>query len=90
MNKSSGGEYYYTLQLRFAKRWMEDETVEDESADLKEPLGADYLQALFTLILSRATQEIELEKTRLQGRWTLTGSWIAAICRARCGGYRNY
>ena len=79
INRSAEGEYYYTLQLRFAKRWLEDETADDEEAEVKEPLDADYLQALFTLISSRATQEVELEKTRLQSTLALVGSWVAAI-----------
>jgi hypothetical protein len=84
INKSPGGEYYYTLQLRFAKRWIEDETVDNEEAEIKEPLGADYLQALFTLISSRATQEVELQKTKLQSTLAFVGSWDRCDC-----GYRR-
>ena len=79
INKSSTGEYYYTLQLRFAKRWMEDKNDESDEAEVKEPLSANYLQALFTLISARATQEVELRKTRVQGIFTLVGAWVAAI-----------
>jgi len=63
--------------LRFEKRWLEDETADDE--EVKEPLDANYLHALFTLISSRATQEAELEKTRLQGMLALIGSWVEIL-----------
>ncbi len=78
INKSKDGEYFYTLQLRFAKRWMENYVDDEENDEVKEPLAADYLQALFTLISARATQEAELHKTKLQGRLALVGSWVAA------------
>lgn len=69
------GEHYYTLQLRYARRWMEDGDRENEndSREPQEPLDSSYLTALFGFIADMIEQERRLasqkESIQAQERW---------------------
>jgi hypothetical protein len=55
------GEHWYTLHLRYARRWLESDTkrepaTEDEE-DPREPLGPEYLSTLLTFISNMVAEE---------------------------------
>ncbi len=70
-NKSKKtGAHFYTLQIRYARQWLEDAAEEDEGIQ-KPPLEAEYLTTLLNFVTHRASEE----GGRSLG---LITSWIAA------------
>ena len=76
---TDNGERYYTLQLRYARRWLEDETPEDDNSELREPLEADYLSTLLSFISEMVANEQASARQHSENRITFIGAWIAAI-----------
>ena len=80
---SSHGEHYYTLQLRYARRWLDQEKDKDqdgeEEEEPREPIGAEYLSALLNFIISMVVQEQSSSRQLLTNRITLYASIIAAV-----------
>jgi len=74
-------EPFYTLQLRYSRRWLEADAEaqgEDELDSQKEPLGADYMATLLGFISEMVTNE-QAEKRQLSANRSATiGTWIAA------------
>jgi hypothetical protein len=77
---SSNGEYYYTLQLRYARRWLDQDNDEgEEDREPREPIGADYLSALLNFILKMVEQEHAGARQISANRITIVASVIAAV-----------
>jgi hypothetical protein len=76
----SYGECYYTLQLRYARRWLEkeDDSDAEEESDPKEPLEAEYLGALLEFISAMVEHEQAAVRQGTSNRSALIGAWIAA------------
>ena len=74
------GEHYYTLQLRYARRWLEDADDDDQGEDSQgEPLESNYLSTLLDFVANRAEQEQESRRQKSSNYAMLIGAWIAAI-----------
>ncbi len=76
---TDNGEHYYTLQLRYARRWLEDEAPEDDNSALEEPLEADYLSTLLNFISGMIANEQASARQYSENRAALIGAWVAAI-----------
>jgi hypothetical protein len=74
-NPAENGEKYYTLHLRYALRWAQDD---DNNSELKEPLGAEYLDTLLNFITRMVEQEQTNQRQFSSNRATLTAAWVAA------------
>jgi hypothetical protein len=70
-------EPFYWLQLRWARRYVEEATEDDVA--LKEPLEADYLSTLLDFILTMVEQEQAAERQQMANRTALYSSWLAAV-----------
>jgi len=76
---SKTGEHFYTLQLRYARRWLENSTdAEMEDPEPKEPLEQQYLSALINFITNQADQERSGNRQWLVILASLVSSLIAA------------
>ncbi|HEX6612342.1 MAG TPA: hypothetical protein VF022_00555 [Rhodanobacteraceae bacterium] len=64
------GKHFYTLQIRYARQWLE-ERLEDDEGEKKPPLEAEYLTTLLNFVTHKAAEE----KNR---SLSLVTSWIAA------------
>jgi hypothetical protein len=73
-------EHYYSLQLRYARRWIEEGAGDDEDdPDPKAPLEAEYLSTLLSFISSQAEQEQAYRRQKSSNIATMIGAWIAAF-----------
>ena len=76
---SKKGENYYTLQLRYARRWLDETANEEmEDPDPKEPLEPEYLSALINYISHQADQE----RTGMRQWLVIFASLIASLVAA--------
>lgn len=64
------GAHFYTLQIRYARQWLEDEVEHDEGPK-RPPLEAEYLTTLLNFVTHKAAEE----RSRSLG---LITAWIAA------------
>ena len=86
-------EHYYTLQLRYARRWLgEDErqrpdgeassppvdSADDDDPEFREPLEAGYLTSLLGFISNMVEQE-QASKRQSRANWA---TFIAAVVAA--------
>lgn len=71
-NKTSkkSGKHFYTLQIRYARQWLE-ERLDDDEGEKKPPLEAEYLTTLLNFVTHKAAEE----KNR---NLSLVTAWIAA------------
>jgi len=74
-NPAENGEKYYTLHLRYALRWTQNDESNGES---KEPLRAEYLDTLLNFITRMVEQEQTNQRQFSSNRATLTAAWVAA------------
>jgi hypothetical protein len=75
------GQHYYTLQLRYATRWLRDDADADEEEDPgqeEEPLEAQYFSTLLTFISEMVGQEYASRRKRWENIIVMAGAWIAA------------
>ena len=79
--KSKSGEYYYTLQLRYARRWLEEnsENEGEDDPEPQEPLEAEYLATLLNFVTSQADHEQAYKRQKSSNFTTLVGAWVAAV-----------
>jgi hypothetical protein len=74
-------EPFYTLQLRYSRRWLEDDAEEqDEDApdNQREPLEADYMATLLGFISEMVANEQAEKRQLIANRSATVGAWIAA------------
>lgn len=64
------GKHFYTLQIRYARQWLE-ERVDDDEGEKKPPLEAEYLTTLLNFVTHKATEERNRNVS-------LITAWIAA------------
>lgn len=84
-NTSSSGEHFYTLQLRYARRWLAQEPQEgEEDPEPVEPINSDSLTALLNYILEMVEQEQTTTRQSSSNKIVIIASVIAAIS-ALCG-----
>jgi hypothetical protein len=63
------GDFYYSLQIRYAKQWLIESEPEESK---KPPLEPEYLTKLLDFIISKSSEE-------RSNRIFLWGSWITSI-----------
>jgi hypothetical protein len=79
-------EHFYTLQLRYARRWLgeSDDESDDQSTSIGEaeprgPLEAEYLSALLGFISHMVEQE-QASKRQSRANWAaFVAAFVAAI-----------
>jgi hypothetical protein len=83
INVSRSGEAYYTLQMRYARRWRgmidEDEINEDPKAEESPFVEDEYISLLFEFVTNMVNQEKEDWRNRLTNTFTIVASLIAFI-----------
>ena len=77
--KSASGEHYYVLQLRYARRWIEEEAEDEDDPDPREPLEPEYLAILLDFITKQADHEQAHKRQRSSNVYVMVGAWIAAV-----------
>lgn len=74
------GEHFYTLQIRYARRWL-DETESDSDDDdtvQRPPLAPEHIAGLLSFVSRMVEQEQTGARQRARNWFTLAGAWIAA------------
>lgn len=74
------GEHFYTLQLRYARRYLEEEgDAAAEEGALEEPLSAEYFQTLLNFVSLRAQQEEVGRQQSRQNMVSVVSAMLAAL-----------
>jgi hypothetical protein len=76
------GEHYYSLQLRYARKWLEGRPAthvpDDSRGQVKEPLLPEYVTSLLSFISNMVGQEFTTKRQRSQNLVAIIGAWVAA------------
>jgi len=75
----SSDEHYYTLHLRYALRWVNEDANQDNDDTVQENLPAEYLTTLLNFVVDRAALEETTKNTQIKNILTMIASVIAAI-----------
>ncbi len=75
------GEHYYWLQLRWARKHLEEVESSDEDLGLKDPLPPEQVSALLNFILTMVEQE-QTSKRQSVTNWIATGAAVVAALAA--------
>jgi len=85
ITKLDDGQHYYTLQLRYARRWLQEDDKrhvdydsETDEPDPREPLEPEHLSALLSFITDMVEQEQATKRQKSSNRAALAGAWTAA------------
>ncbi|TVL55897.1 hypothetical protein [Shewanella algae] len=65
------GDYFYSLQIRHARQWLNEANDEDED-DKKPPLETEYLTKLLDFVISKAAEE-------RRNKIAVVGPWVTAF-----------
>jgi hypothetical protein len=74
-HSSEEGEKYYTLQLRYSRRWIRGSNSENKPT---EALSAEYLDILLNFVTRMVEQEQTTQRQSLSNTATQTAAWIVA------------
>jgi len=77
--KADYGEPYYWLQLRWARKHLEEAGKSDEDVGLKEPLEPEYLSALLNFVLTMVEQEQAGSRERRASCTATIAAIVAAL-----------
>ncbi len=76
---AENGENYFTLHLRYALRWKQkNDNAENDDDEVREPLGAEYLDTLLNFITQMVEQEQTNHRQQSSNKVTLTAARVAA------------
>ncbi|SEB18594.1 hypothetical protein [Marinobacterium iners] len=65
------GDYFYSLQIRHARQWLNEVDDEDEN-DRKPPLESEYLTKLLDFVISKSAEE-------RRNKIAVVGPWVTAF-----------